>query len=540
MTSQHHANAAVADKAATVAKSVLNSRTSKYLRDGGQPQHSSKSILDIKARSQHKRLEAKYADAAKRAAQSELLLADAPGYIEAEGMERTYKFTQKLIVENVDANTQQKAFDLKLPEFGPYAVDYTRNGRHLLIGGRKGHVATFDWVQKILGTELHLNETVRDVQWLHNETMFAVAQKQYTYIYDKDGAEVHCLRKFVEVNRLEFLPYHFLLCGIGKNGFLKYQDTSTGKLVAEHRTRLGDCNTMTQNPYNAVINLGHSNGTVTMWSPSMNEPLVKILCHKGPVKGVAVDRGGYYMATSGLDGQLKIWDVRSYKCVHEYYTPTPASELSISQLGILAVGYGPNVTLWKDAFKTKQKSPYLTHLIPSQTVNSLAFCPFDDILAVGHTRGVASLIVPGSGEPNYDALEVNPYEQTTQQRRRAEVRGLLDKVQPEMIALNPDFVGTLDAGAAEEHAEEKRAEWEANHAGEKWEPRNRARGKSSAMKRVMRKQKNIVDPKRLEVLAKHRKDVEERERERKRKAGGADEEKRPYSALDRFAKKTKK
>ena len=51
-------------------------------------------------------------------------------------------------------------------------------------------------------------------RWLHNETFFAVAQKQYTYIYDSTGMEIHCLRKHVEVNKLEFLPYHFLLVSV--------------------------------------------------------------------------------------------------------------------------------------------------------------------------------------------------------------------------------------------------------------------------------------------------------------------------------------
>ena len=93
------------------------------------------------------------------------------------------------------------------------------------------------------------------------------------------------------------------------------------------------------------MNLGHSNGTVTLWSPTMSTPLVKMQCHRGPVKALAIDRGGYYMATSGLDGQMKIWDIRTYKSVHEYYTPTPACSLDISDMGLLAVGFGPTVNV---------------------------------------------------------------------------------------------------------------------------------------------------------------------------------------------------
>ncbi|KAI9193757.1 WD40-repeat-containing domain protein [Polychytrium aggregatum] len=413
-----------------------------------------KNIEDRKLKGTLKKTFKRFEDASIKAAQSELLLPEEAGYLEAEGMERTFKFTQDEISKHVDINTSAKMFDLQLPDFGPYAMDYTRNGRHILIGGRKGHVATFDWKTGRLGCELHLKETVRDVKWLHNETMFAVAQKKYTYIYDNTGLEIHCLRKHIDVNKLDFLPYHFLLVSVGTPGWILYQDTSTGKLVAEWRTKLGPCNALAQNPYNGIMTLGHSNGTVTMWSPTMSEPLVKMLCHKGPVQAIAVDRGGYYMATSGLDGQMKIWDIRTYKCLNEYFTATPASTLSISQKGLLAVGYGPNIQVWKDAFITKQKAPYMTHLMPGSVVQDLNFCPYEDVLGIGHSRGISSIVIPGSGEPNFDTFEANPY-QTKKQRQESEVHSLLDKLQPETIALNPNL-------SAPSIAPPKRSLWRSN------------------------------------------------------------------------------
>lgn len=36
--------------------------------------------------------------------------------------------------------------------------------RHLVIGGRRGHIATIDWAAKKLGCEVNVRETIRDVQ----------------------------------------------------------------------------------------------------------------------------------------------------------------------------------------------------------------------------------------------------------------------------------------------------------------------------------------------------------------------------------------
>lgn len=50
-------------------------------------------------------------------------------YLEAEGMERTYKFKQAAIKEHIDIQTERKMFDLDLDTFGPYRVKYDRAGR---------------------------------------------------------------------------------------------------------------------------------------------------------------------------------------------------------------------------------------------------------------------------------------------------------------------------------------------------------------------------------------------------------------------------
>lgn len=131
--------------------------------------------------------------------------------------------------------------------------------------------------------------------------------------------EIHVLKKHIDVNRLEFLPYHFLLVSAVRHYvlfvvaraasltvagqhrldqvprhlhrfallsmsasfalcflcfspppehiaylFLLKRSFSlrSGELVAELRTKLGPCDVLTQNPHNAIILAGHNNGTV--------------------------------------------------------------------------------------------------------------------------------------------------------------------------------------------------------------------------------------------------------------------------------------
>ena len=45
-------------------------------------------------------------------------------------------------------------------------------------------------------------------------------------------------------------------------------------------------------------------------------------------------------------------------------------------------------------------------------IRSAQFIPFEDVLGLAHEEGYSSIVIPGSGEANFDAFEANPFETT--------------------------------------------------------------------------------------------------------------------------------
>ena len=501
-------------KKSSIEKELRTLKRKYYPGDGTSLQNgevSLKSIADKKTKGKFKRAQELDEEAALEKARRERYAMESSGALEVEDGEETWRFQQAAIIEHVDMNAQKKAFDLELEGSGPYrSIDFSPNGQHLVFGGSGdgGHVANVEWNKHKLLSEIYLDEkeennevpVVKCVKYLHNTEFFAVAQSKYAYIYDKRGLEIHRLDKHRDVFAMDFLPKHFLLTTIGREGIVRWQDTSHGEIVAEHRTKLGKCDVLRRSEYNGVTHLGHSNGTVTLWSPNQGQALVKMLCHRGRVNALAIDQSGRYMATTGLDCQIKIWDLRKYKELHAYYAPTEVKTMDISQKGMLAISYGSRVQIWNDALKTKAKSPYLNHqFINGSKVFDVKFCPYEDVLAVGHSKGVTNILVPGSGEPNYDTFVANPFE-TKNQRREMEIAKLLDKLPAEMIQLDPNAIGQLRDVPKEVQKERReaalRAEMEAKmKQREKNEAKTKMKGKNRASKRYRKKQQNVIDDK---------------------------------------------
>lgn len=470
----------------------------------------------------------------KQAARFDLLLPEDAGFLEGDEDEDTCTISQDDISDAVDITSGSKYFNLHLSQFGPYRLDYSRNGRHLLLGGKKGHVACIDWQSKDLMCEMNVMETVNDVKWLHTEAMFAVAQNKWLYIYDSKGVELHCVKKFNDVLKMQFLPYHFLLATASATGFLQYLDVSVGKEIAAICTKMGRLDVMAQNPYNAVIHLGHPNGTVSLWSPNQKEPLVKMLCHRGAVRSLTVDKTGMYMVTSGLDRKLKVYDIRAFKPLHSCFLPAGASCLSLSQRGLLSAATGDVVQVYQNVCGgSPLTKPYMAHRLRGQ-VCGVAYCPFEDVLGIGHGQGFTSMIVPGAGEPNFDALDTNPY-RNAKQRQEWEVKALLEKVQPELIGLDPGLLGKVDYASFEQkHKERVEALGFDPLAKETFKPRKKKKGRSSAGA-VEKRKKKVAHEDQRDII---RQSVQEK-MERKKELQEKSKEKEDLgmkTTLDRFKK----
>lgn len=171
------------------------------------------------------------------------------------------------------------------------------------------------------------------------------------------------------------------------------------------------------------------------------------------------------MATGAMDGRLRIWDLRnSFTPLTSVSYGTPTA-ISFSQRGLLAYSCANStrVIFWKNFMGLRfnlffsqiysevgyAKKPFLKHMSHGNVFSS-QFCPYEDVLGLGTSRGFDSCLVPGTlflqihwkcieyyyalrchclgaGEANFDALEQNIF-QTKKQRREAEVKALLEKV----------------------------------------------------------------------------------------------------------------
>eukprot|EP00755_Sulcionema_specki_P027513 Sspe_Gene.87908::Locus_59933_Transcript_1_1_Confidence_1.000_Length_1217::g.87908::m.87908/K14768/UTP7, WDR46; U3 small nucleolar RNA-associated protein 7 len=350
-------------------KKATRARMKKYRREGDKTRYVTEPDQPGRLTRALRKAKSTREAAIKSAAQAELVHhVEEAGYLEAGEGERTKEYTQKEIKQHLDVQTKRKRFDIRLDKLGPYVHSYSPNGNMVALGGAAGHMAVFEWKKFKLFGEVQLKDRLRDIQFLHDDQLLATAQKKYTYIYNNQGTEIHILKNLQNICKLDFLPYHMLLTAVGQHGVLHYFDVSTGTQVAAQKTKLGPCNVMRQNRWNAVMGLGHSHGVVTMWSPTSAVPLVKILAHKGPLTDITYSLDGKYMITAAEDTSLKVWDTRTWRTLHTVHQRSHPTSIDISQTGLLSVASSYWVEVWKGWEQGKPAEPYLFHKQPTSDI----------------------------------------------------------------------------------------------------------------------------------------------------------------------------
>jgi U3 small nucleolar RNA-associated protein 7 len=68
--------------------------------------------------------------------------------------------------------------------------------------------------------------------------------------------------------------------------------------------------------------------------------------------------------------------------------------MEFSQRGLLGLSFGNRVEVYPDPTKTAIVYPYMKHEV-FKTVSQIQFCPYEDILGIGHGAGFSSILVPG-------------------------------------------------------------------------------------------------------------------------------------------------
>jgi U3 small nucleolar RNA-associated protein 7 len=190
--------------------------------------------------------------------------------------------------------------------------------------------------------------------------------------------------------------------------------------------------------------LGHLNGVLSMVTPrdENNKPVVTMFCHNSPISNIAIEKSGKYLVTSAVDHSIKVWDIRkTYQPVLETKSDVAITSIDISHKGIVAMSTKNNVKVWGNVMDLNKES-YMDIKLPFRSYSTnIHFCPYEDILGVGHSKGFTSAMIPGSGESLFDSKVPNPYSKN-KNIASWNVATLLEKIPPDMINLDPTVVGT--------------------------------------------------------------------------------------------------
>lgn len=102
---------------------------------------------------------------------------------------------------------------------------------------------------------------------------------------------------------------------------------------------------------------------------------------------------------------MKIWDLRTFKMLDTIIRASSlVNSLSVSERGVIGVGYKSEVAFFKDSITENKEKPYMRHHAKG-LISQIAFIKHEDYMGVATYKGYEQIIVPESGDPFYDTFE---------------------------------------------------------------------------------------------------------------------------------------
>ncbi|GAB5373000.1 hypothetical protein AAMO2058_001712300 [Amorphochlora amoebiformis] len=123
-----------------------------------------------------------------------------------------------------------------------------------------------------------------------------------------------------------------------------------GRKVISHMIQNGSYTSMCQHPSTGQLITGLSHGYITFWSPRDRNPSRSILdSSRSKISCVALSKDGRYLAVSGEDYRLRVYEVSSMKMIGRcdgHIAPVLKVSFSPDQRRIVSVGEDAAICIW--------------------------------------------------------------------------------------------------------------------------------------------------------------------------------------------------
>ena len=91
---------------------------------------------------------------------------------------------------------------------------------------------------------------------------------------------------------------------------------------------------------------GVSNGVIQVWDMKTQSVVTNFNEHQDAIHSLAFSENGYYMASAGADGFVKLWDLRNGSCLQNLEVGSPVNSIAFDYSGSYLAAAAANLSIF--------------------------------------------------------------------------------------------------------------------------------------------------------------------------------------------------